>query len=396
MTEISEKRAIDLVTRLMEIPGPSGQELAISQAIEQLLLGAGVPENCIKRDKAHKRGHFGGETGNLIVKLPGTRRGPRVLLSAHLDTVPICVGCRPQRRLDKIVSSLSTTGLGADNRAGVAVALVALLEILERGLDYLPLTLCFFVQEEVGLQGSRLLQPSLLGKPKLAFNFDGGSPAKLTLGATSGVRITAHFHGIASHAGIAPADGANAITAASLAIAKLQNEGWLGAVKKGKWVGTSNIGVLQGGNATNVVAESALVRAEARSHNKEFRDRIVQAIIDAFAWGAANVKNQNGKSVDVEVESRIDYEAFRLEKDSPSVVAAASAVKAIAQEPVFAIADGGLDANWLFQHEIPAVTFGCGQRNVHTTNEYLDIPDYLNACKIATWLAQHADRNEAS
>jgi len=391
MTDISEKRAIELVTRLMEIPGPSGQELAISQYVEQTLLAAGVPASMIRRDKANNRSHFGGETGNLIVKLPGNRRGPRVLLSSHLDTVPICVGCRPQRRQDKIVSALSNTGLGADNRAGVAVTLIAALESLEKNLPYLPTTLCFFVQEEVGLQGSRLLQASLLGKPKLAFNFDGGSATKLTIGATSGVRINAHFHGIASHAGIAPADGANAITAASLAIARLQNDGWLGAVKKGKFTGTSNIGVLQGGNATNVVAESALVRAEARSHNTDFRNRIVQSMIDAFSWGASQVKNQSGSTVTVDIESRIDYEAYRLDKDSPSVVAATAAAKALSLEPVYAISDGGLDANWLYQHKIPAVSLGCGQRNVHTVNEYLDIPDYLNSCRIATWLIQNAD-----
>jgi tripeptide aminopeptidase len=308
-----------------------------------------------------------------------------------MDTVPLCVGCRPQRRQDKIQSALSSTALGADDRAGVAVVLIAALEALEKNLPYLPTTLCFFIQEEVGLQGSRLLQANLLGKPKLAFNFDGGMATKMTIGATSGVRMNAVFKGIASHAGIAPADGANAITAASLAIARLQNDGWLGAVKKGKFVGTSNIGVLQGGNATNVVADSALVRAEARSHNRDFRDRIVQSMVDAFSWGASQVKNLKGDSVKVEIETRIDYEAYKLDKDEPSVVAASKAAKSLGLESVMAISDGGLDANWLYQHDIPAVSLGCGQRNVHTTNEYLDVPDYLNACRIATWLIQNAD-----
>jgi len=391
MIEISEKRAVELVTRLMEIPGPSGQEVAVSQAVEQALLAAGVPDSCIRRDKAHTRSPFGGETGNLIVKLPGTRRGPRLLLSAHMDTVPLCVGCRPQRRQDKIVSSLSSTALGADDRAGVAVVLTAALEALEKNIPYLPTTLCFFIQEEVGLQGSRLLQANLLGKPKLAFNFDGGSSTKMTIGATSGVRMNAMFKGIASHAGIAPADGANAITAASLAIARLQNDGWLGAVKKGKFVGTSNIGVLQGGNATNVVADSALLRAEARSHNRDFRDRIVQSMVDAFSWGASQVKNLKGESVQVEIETRVDYEAYKLDKDEPSVVAAIKAAKSLGLEHQLAISDGGLDANWLYQHDIPAVSLGCGQRNVHTTSEQLDVPDFLNACRIATWLIHHAD-----
>jgi tripeptide aminopeptidase len=149
--------------------------------------------------------------------------------------------------------------------------------------------------------------------------------------------------------------------------------------------------VLQGGNATNVVADSALVRAEARSHNRDFRDRIVQSMVDAFSWGASQVKNLKGDSVKVEIETRIDYEAYKLDKDEPSVVAASKAAKSLGLESVMAISDGGLDANWLYQHDIPAVSLGCGQRNVHTTNEYLDVPDYLNACRIATWLIQNAD-----
>ena len=31
-------------------------------------------------------------TGGLILQLPGTLRGPRRLLMAHVDTVPLCIG----------------------------------------------------------------------------------------------------------------------------------------------------------------------------------------------------------------------------------------------------------------------------------------------------------------
>ena len=47
----------------------------------------------------------------------------------------------------------------------------------------------------------------MLGKPKLAFNFDGGSPAKLTIGATGGYRMTIDIQGLASHAGNRPERG---------------------------------------------------------------------------------------------------------------------------------------------------------------------------------------------
>jgi tripeptide aminopeptidase len=53
------------------------------------------------------------------------------------------------------------------------------------------------------------------------------------------------------------------------------------------------------------------------------------------------------------------------------------------EEPLFTVTDGGVDANWLFKHGIPAVTLGCGQRDVHTNKETLDVPDFLAACRIA-------------
>jgi tripeptide aminopeptidase len=56
-------------------------------------------------------------------------------------------------------------------------------------------------------------------------------------------------------------------------------------------------------------------------------------------------------------------------------------------EPSLGIADGGLDANWMVRHGIPTVTFGAGQRNAHTREEYVDIPDYLAACRLAVALA---------
>ena len=92
------------------------------------------------------------------------------------------------------------------------------LEILMRGLPHPPLTFCWFVQEEVGLHGSRQVKKSMLGKPRLAFNWDGGSPYKLTIGATGSYRLAIEVEGLAAHAGMAPESGVSAIAIASLAI----------------------------------------------------------------------------------------------------------------------------------------------------------------------------------
>ena len=390
MPAINESRAIALVTELMAIEGPSCEETAVAARITTFLKSHGLSESAFLFDTAHKRTPRPGAVGNLIVKMPSSRRAARVLLSAHMDTVPICVGCQPKRSGAKIVSANKLTGLGADDRAGVAAILVAAVEALESGQPLAPCTLCFFVQEEIGLQGSRNLTAQKLGKIAMAFNFDGSDPCKLTVGATGGERMKIVLHGLAAHAGLAPEKGASALHAAGLAIASLHRDGWLGAVTKGKRKGTSNIGVIQGGSATNVVCDRVEIDAEARSHDGDFRNAIASAIAKAFETAAAQVKSTLGTSVRAEIVRRVDYEAFRLDDESAVVQTAMRAVTEEGGKPLLAVSNGGVDANWLVRHGIPTVTLGCGQRNVHTVSEELDIPDYLSACRIAKRLITHA------
>jgi tripeptide aminopeptidase len=376
-----------LVLELLAIPGKSGEEARVAQFVAERLRAAGIAAEQIAFDDAHERTPIRGNTGNLIVKLPGTHRGPRRLLMAHLDTVPICVGTVPERHEERIISGNPATGLGADNRAGVAAVLTAALEIQRQGLPHPPLTLFFPIQEEIGLHGARCVRPKLLGGPKLSFNWDGGMPGRVTIGATGGYRMTIEVRGLASHAGAAPEMGVSAIAIASLAIADLVRDGWHGDVRKGKRRGTSNVGVIAGGDATNVVTERVTLRAEARSHDPAFRAKIIAAFEKAFTRAAKEVRSSLGAAGSVSIDGRLDYEAFRLADDEPCVAAAEAAAKSVGIEPVRAISNGGLDANWLTAHGIPTVTLGCGQLAQHTRQESLDLAAFRQACRMALRLA---------
>ncbi len=331
---IDERRTLALVMDLMAIRGRSGEEGQVADYIVERLRAAGAPAAQITRDNANRFTPLKGDTGNLIFKLPGTLKGPRRLLMAHMDTVPICVGSQPKRKGDFVHSADPATGLGADDRAGVATILNAALSILERKLPHPPLTFLWVVQEEVGLYGARHAQLQKLGGPKLAFNWDGGPADKLTLGATGGYRLAIRIDGLASHAGGAAEAGVSAIAIASLAIAKLVREGWHGLIRKGDKQGTSNVGVIHGGEATNVVTDRVDLRAEARSHDPKFREEIVAAIHAAFEEAAASVRNKDGRAGHVTFDGRLDYEAFRLAADEPSVLAAERAVLACGGQPV--------------------------------------------------------------
>jgi tripeptide aminopeptidase len=385
--EPDRRRAFDLVMRLLAIPGPSTREREVAEFIRTQLLEAGAPSRAIESDTVHRRTPARGETGNLVLRLPGTRRAARRMLSAHIDTVPLCVGCRPVRRGGVVRSDAPGTALGADDRAGAAVVLSTALEILRRGLPHPPLTFCWFVQEELGLQGSRQVRTTMLARPGMAFNWDGGSPYKLTVGATGCYRLSLDIEGLASHAGGAPELGVSAIAIAALAIADLQRTGWHGDIRKGRRRGTSNFGHIRGGDATNVVTDRVRILAEARSHDPRFRRRILREIKGAFHRAAREVRSARGARGSVTMDVLPAYESFRLPENAPCVLAAEAAVRSLGHEAPRAVANGGIDANWLVRHGIPTVSLGCGQRNPHTVNEGLDVKLFHEACRIALRLA---------
>ncbi|MHC4403029.1 MAG: M20/M25/M40 family metallo-hydrolase [Planctomycetota bacterium] len=386
-TDPDPRLARDLVLQMLSIPGTSGREGQVVEFIRRKLREAGAPDGTIQVDQANRRIPDGGDVGNLIFKLPGTRRLPRRLLMAHMDTVPLCEGAKPVVRGGRVVPAKRSTALGADDRAGVAVVLLAALEILRRGGTHPPLTFLWTVQEEIGLLGARYARLGALGKPRLVFNFDGGSPEKLTIGATGGYRMEIHVEGVASHAGSAPEEGVSAIAVASLAIAGLHQDGWHGRIEKDGRSGTSNVGVIRGGDATNVVTPHVDVRAEARSHDPVFRRRIVRTIERAFHKAARSVRNHKRAAGRVRIEGRLDYEAFKLPDDDPSLLAAEAALRALGEEPIRAVCNGGVDANWMTARGIPAVTIGCGQKNAHTVDEQLDLAEFQRGCRLACRLA---------
>lgn len=389
------QRARDVVMSMMAISGKSGEEGQVATFISEQLLAAGASAEAIQTDQAYLKTAVRSDTGNLILKLPGTKPGPRRMLSAHMDTVPICVGSKPTIEGRTVHAADPNTGLGGDDRAGATVILSAALEILERNLPHPPLTFCWFIQEETGMQGARFVDQASLGDPRLAFNWDGGSPARLSVGATGAYRIKVAVEGLASHAGVAPEAGISAIAIAARAIADLDRDGWHGKVQKNGKEGTSNVGFIHGGEATNVVTDHVTVHAEARSHDPDFRQQMLSAIEKAFQTAATEVKSVAGVEGKVTIDSSLQYESFELAADEACVLTAEAAALAIGCEPTRHIVNGGLDSNWLVSHGIPSVTMGCGQRDPHTVKETLELDDFEAACRISLRLATATETNNS-
>src|SRR5690348_1678820 len=101
MHAVDVSAATDRLLRLLAVPGITGEEKLIGQAIVAELKEAGVAARAIRFDSAHKRIPMPTQTGNLIVQLNGRgalKTAPRILFMTHMDTVPLCAGAKPKRQ----------------------------------------------------------------------------------------------------------------------------------------------------------------------------------------------------------------------------------------------------------------------------------------------------------
>jgi tripeptide aminopeptidase len=392
---VDTRAAVARLMRFLAIEGVTGQEAAIGREIAAALKESGVPAGAIHLDDAHTRIPVPTQTGNLIVDLPGRgtmHNQPRIMFMTHMDTVPLCAGAKPKVQGRKIVNTVKTA-LGGDNRTGCAVLATLAAELAQQKLDHPPITLMFCVREESGLWGARFVDKNDLGNPVMAFNYDGGAASNVTIGAVGADRWEVEIFGRASHAGGAPERGISSTMILALALADVQKGGWFGKVVKGKTQGTSNVGPVTGGegrpagDATNVVTDYVHVRGESRSHDPKFFKQITAAYKAAFEKAAKKVKNHEGKSGRIKFKVQTDYHPFRIKDTLPVVQRAITAVKAGGTEPDVRVTNGGLDANWMVRHGIPTVTFGAGQNEAHTVDEWIDLDEFERGCALAVRLA---------
>jgi len=298
----------------------------------------------------------------------------------------------PVRKGNRIVPQ-DKTALGGDNRTGVACLVTMLTELHAQQIPHAPLTVLFTVREESGLWGARSALPHELGDPVMGFNVDGGSARSLTIGAVGADRWEVQIVGKASHAGVHPERGISATIVAARALASIHDAGWFGKIKKKGNEGTSNVGPVgdaQGrsaGQATNVVTDFVKVQGESRSHDVKFINAITSAYRQAFTKAAREVRDDKGKTARVKFTTHRSYFPYALKPSSKVVQMAMLAAATLGWSTTQKLSNGGLDANWLTRLGIPTVTFGAGQHDVHTIQEYADLAEFIEGCTYALALA---------
>lgn len=356
------KRLLGGFLQMIEIDSPSKEEGELVRHLASLFERIGAQTHI--DDSATETGS---DTGNLIATLPGDLPGTLVL-SAHLDTVDPCRGVEAEI-VDGKVCSLGATILGADDKAGIAIALEAMRTVADSGRPHPTIKAVLTVQEEVGLLGAKALSAEdASGDLVLVLDSD-GAPGTIVVGAPFHHTFVATFTGRAAHSGVSPEKGVSAITAASRAIASLD---W----GRHSELTTSNVGKISGGIATNIVAPSCAVEGECRSLDGASAQARRDLIDSAFRSAAAEV------GTGLEMDWTLEYEGFNRSEDDPSVLFVAASARSIGLEPVYLRSGGGSDANVFAGHGFPVLVLGIGMQGFHTLDESIAIADLVDATRL--------------
>jgi tripeptide aminopeptidase len=377
---------LDNFLDLCRTPSPSRRERAVAAVLAKKIRALGYEP---LEDGAGQV--LGGDCGNLVVKVPGTGKGLRLLISAHIDTVetPDSPPAVPMVEGDWIRREGGGI-LGADDKTGCAVMLDVLAKLKKEGGAHGDLLFAFTVAEEIEALGAAELDPDLYKGFDAAVVLDYSKPSEIVVAAPTKVAFRITVHGIAGHAAF-PEGRINAAHVMAQTLARL-SMGRLDAFT------TANLGIMRSGTAINIIPDTAYAEYEIRSHRKDILDfhvkRVIASIegvvrenrlftlgdcssmgddVPAPASGGIRVRQSN---VDVDVE--VSYEGFRIPEDASIVRKLAAAAKKAGLTPETVTAQGGSDANILNRRGLQSVVLGCGMYGAHGAGERANLKDMAN------------------
>mgnify|MGYP001412949640 CR=1 FL=1 len=354
---IDRERLVTTFCELAKIDSPSGEEEQIALDLTARLKSLGLQT-------------FRDSYGNLIATDGGDSP---LLLSAHMDTVEPGRGVQPSVR-DNLIVSDETTILGGDCKAGVSAILEALESIQEDSIPKKSVEVVFTREEEIGLVGARNLDFSVLSASS-AIVFDGeGPPSRITSASPTYIGFDVEITGRAAHAGVEPEKGLSAIRVAAELISRLP-QGRLDEET------TFNVGKIEGGQVRNAVPETASVTGEFRSRNLETLDGVRIQLTEA-------VQQLKGLYPEAIIENHLhtEFESYTLDNENPFTKEVASALQNLGLEPDFIPSGGGTDGNVFRQKGIASVVVGMAVHGMHTKQEYVVIPDLVDAAHLCETL----------
>lgn len=364
-----EYELIDLFCNLAEIPSPSLKEEKVAQWIKKY---------CEENNMHCKLDDY----GNVKIDIPATDTTKEsLLLSAHMDVIGDDSPVKTYLDNNGNIHAEGRT-LGADDKAGVANALLFAKEIANSDMKHGGLECIFTRDEESGMSGIRHVNFKDI-KSKYILVCDSDTLGQLeTAGASyTLVKINVKSHK-GGHSGIDIGDKTRANAAKLIAdlISKLPQGAFY--EENGKVVTSCNLGGIQAGNikVTNIINPEAAVSYSIRSSSRKKEDElksIMTATVEEFAKNYADL-------ADVTIEFEEHLPPFEKVDDEFIPILFETAARIAGVEPDVTTFHAGAETH-IYANEtnskgekfIPYLVGLATVCNMHTADEYLDYKSIL-------------------
>lgn len=347
-------RIIELGVAIQQIAAPTGAEATRAAWIAEYLRNL---EYEVELDVLH----------NVYARLPGVRRTPGLLISAHTDTVfPHSVDLTVHR--DPKHDRIFGPGLG-DNSIGVA-ALLWLAEVLRNTTP--PVDLFFLAN--VGEEGNGDLCGMRAAFERLTADDPQAIGAAIVIEGMGLSRVVHRALAIRRYRIHVTAPGGHSWSdfgAASAVHVLAQIAADIAHLRPPKSPRTTfNIGVIEGGTSVNTIAQHAALELDLRSEDSAALEAIEQEVQMILSRYQTSRWQQAGVTVTAALIG--DRPGGAIPDDHLLVQAAISLLKTSGVKPQLSMRISSTDANIPLSRGIPAVCIGVTEGgNAHRTDEWI-------------------------
>ena len=365
-----QRSARSILERLVRIPSPTGGEQAVAEACASLCSDAGL--DVVLEEVASGR-------PNVLARWK-VGRGPHLLLTGHLDTVPVGEGWT-RDPFGAEVGDGRLYGRGAcDMKGGLAAMIGALLDLRRREEEPAgDVTLAAVVGEEEDSAGTRALvargihaDRAVLAEP---------TAMRLVVSNRGLLNVRVIVKGVSAHAS-SPALGRNAVTAAARIALELELIGEELGRRRHPAFGPPSltVGTIHGGTRPYVVPDRCEIEVDRRINPGETAEQVVVELETAIATARRRLP-----WLEAEVVAGPDYLAFEIPEDHDLVRSMSSAMAEAGVPRHISAWRAASDAGFLVHGAgIPCVLFGPGdiEQAAHRPDEWIDLDDLDTAQRV--------------
>ncbi|CCY62591.1 putative uncharacterized protein [Clostridium sp. CAG:967] len=369
-----EHELVDLFCNLAEIPSPSLHEENVAQWIKSY---------CDKNNIECKFDDY----NNVYISIPATDKTKQpLLLSAHMDVIGDDSPVKTYLDKDGNIHAEGRT-LGADDKAGVANALLFAKEIANSEIKHGGLECMFTRDEESGMSGIRHANfKNIQSKYILVLDSDTLGQCEVSGASYTLAKIKVHsFKG--GHSGIDIGDKTRANAAKLIADLISNLPQGVFYEEDGTVVTSCNLGGISAGdiNVTNIINTDAEVSYSIRSSSRKKEEELklkMALTVDEF-----NERHKNLADAVIEFEEHLP--PFEKVDDEYIPILFEAAARKAGVEPDITSFHAGAEthiyANETNAHDEKFIPYLVGLAtvcNMHSKNEYLDYKSILKGHEI--------------